>query len=143
MCPWCAKLFRTLDTSVVPWLEKSPYGDRVDIAIRPQVQPWDLPSVYLNEGALIVNALAPGDNQKLWSYTRLMAEKREDFKQGDIANELRNDTYKRLSKLIEESTGIKAAKAYSLLEVGKDDKRRQLTLDMKRITKVGRLRGRR
>ncbi len=128
-------MFGTLDNSIMSILKES-YPDKVDVIIRPQCQPWDHSSAFATETVMVVNALAPGDSELFWKFTKGFMEHREEFLEVKIAKETQNETYKRLADLVENITGIKADQVYERLEVG-NPARKQTVLDFKRVTRVG------
>lgn len=143
VCPFSAKLFNTVHTSVFPLIREK-YSSKVQIIFRQQVQPWHPSSTLVHESALAVLKLSPG---KFWDYSKVLFENSEDYYDVNVVNESRNATYKRLAKL-GASVGVDEGQMFKLLEIS--DKPAEdgglntgngVTEDMKRVVKQARLVG--
>ncbi|TVY92254.1 hypothetical protein LAWI1_G003103 [Lachnellula willkommii] len=68
VCPFSAKMFNTVYSSVVP-LIKQKYPSKVQILFRQQIQPWHPSSTLVHEAAVAVLKLEPG---KFWEFSKLL-----------------------------------------------------------------------
>ncbi|KAL2019712.1 hypothetical protein VTK56DRAFT_9249 [Thermocarpiscus australiensis] len=125
VCPFSARLFHTLYTSVIPLLrekEKSGQllsrggggGGGLAIVFRHQVQPWHPSSTLAHEAGLAVLQLAPG---RFWEFSAALFARQRDFFDVSVVNETRNETYRRLAR-IAGSVGVDEQQVYERLEVG-------------------------
>lgn len=145
VCPFSAKIFNTLTSTVVPLVRANPaWASNLTVILRQQVQPWHPSSTLVHEAALAVLRLAPG---KFWDFsTRLFAEQKAYF-DVNVVNETRNNTYRRLAALAGE-VGVDADEVYRLLAIpekaGEDGSLNSgngVTADLKVVTKMNRLIG--
>ena len=112
VCPFSAKMFNTLYTSVLPDVPKK-YPSKVQFLFRQQIQPWHPSSTLCHEAAAAVLRLSP---DKFWPFSKALFEHQKDFFDVSVVHEVRNDTYKRLAKLAA-NVGLDEAKVYGLLEI--------------------------
>ena len=112
VCPFSAKMFNTVHTSVLPLLP-SKYPSKLSIIFRQQIQPWHPSSTLVHEAGAAVLRLAP---DKFWSFSAKLFEQQKDFFDVYVVREARNDTYKRLAK-IAASVGVDEGEVYGLLEI--------------------------
>ncbi|MCJ1452575.1 hypothetical protein MMC28_002918 [Mycoblastus sanguinarius] len=112
VCPFSAKMFNTLYTSVFPLLSKK-YPSKVQFLFRQQIQPWHPSSTLVHEAGTAVLRLSP---DKFWPFSAALFEHQKDYFDVNVVNEARNDTYKRLAKLAE-SVGLEESKVYGLLKI--------------------------
>ena len=144
VCPFSAKIFNNLTSTVLPLIRANPaWASNLTLILRPQVQPWHPSSTLVHEAALAVLRLAPA---KFWDFSaRLFADQKAYF-DVSVVNELRNDTYRRLAALAGK-TGVNAEEVYRMLAI--PDKAdgdslnvgNAVTDDLKVITKMNRLIG--
>lgn len=99
----------------------------------------------MHEAGLAVLRLAP---EKFYEFSKALFEKQKEYFDVNVVNETRNATYKRLSKLASDVTGVDEGKFYDLLVISdKPDKDgglnvgNKVTDDVKWITKTNRLVG--
>lgn len=59
VCPYSAKMFNTVYSSVFP-LIKQKYASKVQILFRQQIQPWHPSSTLVHEAGVAVLKLQPG-----------------------------------------------------------------------------------
>ncbi|KAL2158011.1 hypothetical protein VTH06DRAFT_4821 [Thermothelomyces fergusii] len=152
VCPFSAKLFKTLVESVIPYVRERPeLASRLEIVVRPQIQPWHPSSTLAHEAALAVQRLVAREEkaaERFWGFLRaLFAEQRAFFDEA-VVGETRNQTYRRLAELAERSVGVPADEVFALLEIkagpaGEEAKNagNQVTADVKTIVKMARLTG--
>lgn len=142
VCPYSAKMFKTLYSSVF-LLVKQKFPSKVQFILRQQIQPWHPSSTLVHEAAAAVLRLSPG---KFYDYSAALFERQKEYFDVSVVNEPRNDTYKRLAKLAAE-TGVEENKIMDLLRIS--DKPREddslnsgngVTDDVKLMVKVGRSR---
>ena len=115
VCPYSAKMFKTVYTQVLPKISGSKYyNENLQIIMRPQIQPWHPSSQLTIESGLAVLELAP---EKFWQYSEALFEKQKEYFDIPVVNEPRNETYKRLSKLANQSVGVDEGKMYDLLKI--------------------------
>lgn len=108
-------MFKTVYTQVLPKISGSKhYSENLQIIMRPQIQPWHPSSTLTIESGLAVLELAP---EKFWQYSDALFEKQKEYFDIPLVNESRNETYKRLSKLANQSVGIDEGKMYDLLKI--------------------------
>lgn len=67
VCPFSAKMFNTVYTSVFPLIEKK-YASKVQILFRQQIQPWHPSSTLVHEAGVAVLKLQPG---KFWDFSKV------------------------------------------------------------------------
>ncbi|KXX74948.1 hypothetical protein MMYC01_208507 [Madurella mycetomatis] len=142
VCPFSAKIFRTLTQHVIPHIRSSPaLAPRVQLIFRQQIQPWHPSSTLVHEAALAVQRLAP---DKFWDFSAALFEQQAAYFDEAVLDEPRNQTYKRLAQLAKTSTGLDEGEVYKLLEIKGGEVRNQgnaVTADVKVITKMARLVG--
>jgi protein-disulfide isomerase len=133
VCPFSAKIFKTIYTTGLKDKLLNKYGDRVVTIFRQQIQPWHPSSTLVHEAGYAVQKV---DNSKFY-----------DFFDVNVVNETRNATYKRLAK-IAGSVGVDEKKVYELLEIsdkpGEDgslNTGNKVTDDVKIQVKANRLTG--
>ncbi|CAD6442093.1 006e36ee-e9b2-42c2-9b79-ef6deb4aedae [Sclerotinia trifoliorum] len=143
VCPFSAKMFNTIYTSVIP-LIKQKYSSKVQIIFRQQIQPWHPSSTLVHEAGVAVLALSP---QNFYTFSASLFKQQNDFFDVNVVNETRNATYKRLAKIGGE-VGIDEEKMYGLLKIsdkpGKDgalNSGNGVTDQLKVLVKMNRLVG--
>ena len=141
VCPFSAKMFNTLYTSVLPDISKK-YPSKVQLIFRQQIQPWHPSSTLVHEAGAAVLRLAP---DKFWPFSKALFEKQTEYFDVKVVNETRNNTYKRLATLAA-SVGLDEGKVYELLEIpdkpsqdGSLNVGNKVTDDIKQMVKVGRV----
>lgn len=67
VCPYSAKMFKTVHTSVLPLIREK-YADKVQLLFRQQIQPWHPSSTLVHEAAVAVLKLQPG---KFWDFSKV------------------------------------------------------------------------
>src|SRR4051812_3388338 len=67
VCPFSAKMFNTVYTSVLP-LIRSKYSSNVQILFRQQIQPWHPSSTLVHEAGVAVLKLQPA---KFWDFSKV------------------------------------------------------------------------
>lgn len=139
VCPFSAKMYQTLFTSVLPHASSKAYAANVQFLFRQQIQPWHPSSTLVHEAGVAVLRLAPG---KFWDFSEKLMEKQKEYFDVNVVHEARNQTYARLAKL-GASVGVDEKKMYGLLEVSdKPDKDGGLNIgnavtdDLKVLVKV-------
>jgi len=145
VCPFSAKLFRTVYEDVAPALrETSTSKNGVDIIIRQQVQPWHPSSTLTHEAALAVLKIAP---EKFYEFSAALFREQKSYFDVSVVNETRNATYGRLAKLAG-TVGVDESKVLELLTVsdkpgadGSLNSGNGVTTDLKVVVKMARLTG--
>ena len=112
VCPFSAKMFKTLYSSVLPDVPQK-YPAKVQFLFRQQIQPWHPSSTLVHEAGAAVLRLAP---DKFWPFSEALFEHQKEFFDVNVVHEARNDTYKRLAKLAG-SVGLEETKVFELLEI--------------------------
>ena len=145
VCPFSAKQFKTFYEDVVPLIRSQYTSPGVRVIFRQQIQPWHPSSTLVHEAGAAVLRLAP---EKFWDFSGVLFRRQEEYFDVNVVNESRNDTYKRLSKLASEVTGVDESKYYQLLLIsdkpgsdGSLNTGNQVTDDIKYQTKTNRLTG--
>ncbi|KAL2180524.1 uncharacterized protein P884DRAFT_327454 [Thermothelomyces heterothallicus CBS 202.75] len=152
VCPFSAKIFNTLVESVIPYVRQRPeLASRLEIVLRPQIQPWHPSSTLVHEAALAVQRLTRDDAtaERFWTFLRALFREQRAYFDEAVVDEPRNQTYRRLAELAHRSIGVSADEVYALLEIkpttaGGDEARNagnQVTVDVKTIVKIARLTG--
>ncbi|KAL2125037.1 hypothetical protein VTJ04DRAFT_1402 [Mycothermus thermophilus] len=167
VCPFSAKIFRTLTTSVIPHIRAHPtLASRVQIILRQQIQPWHPASTLVHEAALAVQRVASSSPSSdsgaaaapartahevsalFWAFSAALFDSQASFFDEAVASEPRNATYRRLAALARESVGVDEEAVYNLLRVpdqkdGAEAKNvgNGVTADVKTIVKMARLTG--
>ncbi|QSZ37459.1 hypothetical protein DSL72_008557 [Monilinia vaccinii-corymbosi] len=143
VCPFSAKMFNTVYTSVFP-LVKHKYQDKVEIIFRQQIQPWHPSSTLVHEAGVAVLTLCPSS---FYPFSASLFQQQNDFFDVNVVNETRNATYKRLAK-IAGGAGVDEDKVYDLLKIsdkpaadGSLNSGNGVTDSLKRLVKVNRLVG--
>ena len=67
VCPFSAKMFSTVYTSVFPLIQKK-YASKVQILFRQQIQPWHPSSTLVHEAGVAVLKLQPA---KFWDFSKV------------------------------------------------------------------------
>jgi len=143
VCPFSAKMFNTIYTSVFD-LITSKYGSKVQVIFRQQIQPWHPSSTLTHEAGAAVLKLAP---EKFWPFSAALFKAQKDFFDVNVVHEARNDTYKRLAK-VAAGVGVDESKVFDLLKIsdkpaedGSLNIGNQVTNDIKLMTKANRVTG--
>jgi len=143
VCPFSAKLFNTLYTSVFPTVEKK-YPGKVRFIFRQQIQPWHPSSTLVHEAGAAVLRLSPS---KFYEFSAALFAHQKEYFDVNVVHEARNETYKRLAKLAG-SVGLKEEEVYGLLEIGDKpgedgalNTGNKVTDDVKLMVKANRLTG--
>jgi len=68
VCPFSAKMFNTVYTSVFPLLREK-YAGKVDIIFRQQIQPWHPSSTLVHEAGVAVLQLKP---EAFWDFSKVL-----------------------------------------------------------------------
>jgi protein-disulfide isomerase len=144
-CPFCLKIWRSLEGFVFPMIRENPaWASGVEFIMRQQIQPWHPSSTLMHEAALAVTKVAP---DKYWDFSRALFERQAEYFDVNIVNEVRNDSYKRLAKLAAE-VGVDEGKVYGLLKIGTKEESgghlnsgNGVTNDVKTTVKMNRLVG--
>ena len=110
VCPFSAKMFKTVYESVFPIVERK-YTGKIQFIFRQQIQPWHPSSTLTHEAGVAVLRLAP---TKFYEFSSSLFEHQAEFFDVNVVNETRNETYKRLAKLAA-GTGIQEGKLLDLL----------------------------
>ncbi|KAI4225740.1 MAG: hypothetical protein L6R36_003703 [Xanthoria steineri] len=143
VCPYSAKMFLTLASSVLPLLPEK-YPGKLQLIFRQQIQPWHPSSTLTHEAGVAVLRLAP---EKFYPFSRTLFERQKEFFDVSVVKETRNETYRRLARLAGE-VGVDEKEVYGLLEVGEKagedgglNGGNGVTDDVKVLVKVNRLTG--
>ncbi|KAJ6784246.1 hypothetical protein PWT90_09573 [Aphanocladium album] len=144
-CPFSAKLFRALQTVVMPLVQANPaWSKNLAVIFRQQVQPWHPSSTLTHEAGLAVLQLQPA---KFWEFSAALFDAQKTFFDINVVNETRNETYKRLAK-IAGGVGVDEAQVYKLLAIPDKAESQDalnvgnaVTNDLKVVTKMNRLIG--
>jgi protein-disulfide isomerase len=136
VCPFSAKLFKTVHTHVLPLTAGSTYP-QARFIFRHQVQPWHPSSTLVHEAALAVARVSP---EKFLPFSAALFERQAQFFDDATVEESRSATYARLAKLAEE-VGVQEAEVLRLLKVGEGNDGNQITGDFKRVVREARTRG--
>ncbi|KAJ1896075.1 hypothetical protein LPJ81_004821 [Coemansia sp. IMI 209127] len=91
-CPFSAKLWRTLQTQVLPLLASK----NVTVVFRHQVQPWHPASTLLHEASLAVERLNP---QGFAAFTGALFDNQRDYFDEATVNLTRTEIYRKLADL--------------------------------------------
>jgi len=113
VCPFSAKLFKTVYATPLKDTLLNKYGDRVVTIFRQQIQPWHPSSTLVHEAAYAVQKIDPS---KFYAFSAALFAQQKDFFDVSVVNETRNATYKRLAKIAGE-VGVDEKKVYGLLEI--------------------------
>lgn len=141
-----AEFFKTLYSDVVPRVRASPgLATKLQVIFRQQIQPWHPSSTLVHEAGLAVARLAP---DRFYGFSEALFRAQTDYFDASVANEKRNDTYRRLARLAAGSAGVDEAAVYDLLAVsdkpGPDgglNSGNKVTDDLKVLVKTARLVG--
>ncbi|KAH6681125.1 thioredoxin-like protein [Plectosphaerella plurivora] len=145
VCPFSAKLFRTVYEDVAPAIRENPaWASSIQIVFRQQVQPWHPSSTLTHEAALAVLQIAP---EKFWEFSAALFRDQKAYFDANVVNEARNATYKRLAQLAG-SVGVDEAKVLERLTIsdkpaadGSLNTGNAVTNDLKVAVKIARLVG--
>ncbi|KAF1975212.1 hypothetical protein BU23DRAFT_552620 [Bimuria novae-zelandiae CBS 107.79] len=113
VCPFSAKLFKTVYSSHLRDTLLKKYGDNVVTIFRQQIQPWHPSSTLVHEAGYAVLTVSP---DKFYAFSEKLFEQQKDFFDVNVVNETRNATYKRLAKIAGE-VGVDEGKVYDLLKI--------------------------
>ncbi len=112
VCPFSAKMFKTIQSSILPSLPQK-YSGKVQFLFRQQIQPWHPSSTLVHEAAAAVLQIAP---ESFWPFSAALFEHQKEYFDVNVVNETRNETYKRLAKL-GAGVGVDESKLLDLLQV--------------------------
>ncbi|MCJ1310897.1 hypothetical protein MMC25_004565 [Agyrium rufum] len=143
VCPFSAKMFKTLYSSVFPLAEKK-YASKVQFIFRQQIQPWHPSSTLVHEAGAAVLRISPS---KFYDFSAALFDQQNEYFDVNVVNEARNETYKRLASLAG-SVGVDEGKIFDMLKIsdkpGEDGSLNignQVTNDVKQMVKANRLTG--
>lgn len=143
VCPFSAKMFNTVYTSVFPLIQKK-YASKVQILFRQQIQPWHPSSTLVHEAGVAVLKLQPN---KFWDFSKALFDDAKSFYDVNIVNETRNQSYARLAK-IGAKVGLDEKQMYNLLYIsdkpapdGSLNTGNKVTNDLKVLVKMNRMQG--
>ncbi|CCJ29219.1 unnamed protein product [Pneumocystis jirovecii] len=111
-CPFSKKLFKTVYEQFFPWVQQN--KNDIKFLFRSQVQPWHPSSTLLHEAVLAVSKLS--ESQTI-NFTAQLFEHQEEYFDTALVQESRLETYKRLSVLAKNTTGIDPDKFMDLLYI--------------------------
>lgn len=145
VCPFSAKIFKTLYKSVGPLIQEKYTNPGVRVIFRQQIQPWHPSSTLVHEAGAAVLRTAPNS---FWAFSEKLFEQQKEYFDVNVVNEVRNDTYKRLAKLAGTIDGVDEKTILDLLLVpDKPDKDgglnigNKVTDDVKFMVKANRVTG--
>lgn len=145
VCPFSAKMFKTIQTSVRPLIEKKYSNPGVRLIFRQQIQPWHPSSTLVHEAGAAVLRTAP---DQFWNFSELLFDKQKEYFDVNVMHEPRNKTYERLAQLAGQVKGVDSKIIYELLEVsdmpGEDGSLNvgnKVTNDLKQMVKYNRVTG--
>lgn len=145
VCPFSAKIFKTLYKSVGPLIQEKYTNPGVRVIFRQQIQPWHPSSTLVHEAGAAVLRTAPNS---FWAFSEKLFEQQKEYFDVNVVNEVRNDTYKRLAKLAGTVEGVDEKTILDLLLVpDKPDKDgglnigNKVTDDVKFMVKANRVTG--
>ncbi|KAJ2554094.1 hypothetical protein EV175_002711 [Coemansia sp. RSA 1933] len=138
-CPFSAKLWRTLETQVLPVLAKS----NISVVFRHQVQPWHPTSTLLHEASLAVEKLNP---EGFVPFTSALFTNQSDYFDESTVNLTRTDIYYKLADLATSINAVDDRMAMlQLLDIQASDspsnKGNAVTNDLKYHIRVARAQG--
>ncbi|KAI9476637.1 hypothetical protein LPJ78_005498 [Coemansia sp. RSA 989] len=93
-CPFSAKLWRTLQTQVIPHIASTRLP--ISVVFRHQVQPWHPTSTLMHEASLAVERLAP---QNFGRFSGALFAHQQDYFDEATVNLTRTEIYQRLADL--------------------------------------------
>lgn len=115
VCPFSAKIFKTIYTGLAPLIAKNYSGSPgVRVIFRQQIQPWHPSSTLTHEAGVAVLRTAP---QAFWAFSAILFDAQKEYFDVNVVNESRNETYKRLAKLAGTVDGVDEKTIYDLLVV--------------------------
>ncbi|KAJ1661871.1 hypothetical protein IW140_006354 [Coemansia sp. RSA 1813] len=140
-CPFSAKLWRTFESQVVPFIESK--ETNVSVTFRHQVQPWHPNSTLLHEASLAVEKLNP---QAFVRFTSALFENQVDYFDEATVNLTRTEIYRKLAEL---AIGINAVDdrtaLLQLLDIqaseSPENRGNAITNDLKYHIKIARAQG--
>ena len=109
VCPYSAKMFKTLYTSIIPLFKEH----QIELLFRQQIQPWHPQSTLAHEAALAVGKLDPS---KFLPFSVALFENQEKFFDINTYNKSRIEIYQELAGLVETSVGIQKESILELLQ---------------------------
>ncbi|KAH7391430.1 hypothetical protein BKA64DRAFT_103296 [Cadophora sp. MPI-SDFR-AT-0126] len=143
VCPFSAKMFNTVYSSVFP-LIKQKYASKVQILFRQQIQPWHPSSTLVHEAGVAVLKLQPN---KFFDFSKALFDDAKSFYDVNVVNETRNKTYERLAK-IGGTVGVNEQEMYKLLHIsdkpaedGSLNSGNGVTNELKVLVKMNRMQG--
>ncbi|KAI3324835.1 thioredoxin-like protein [Xylariaceae sp. AK1471] len=143
VCPYSAKLFKTLYHVVAPLVRENPkWSSNVQFIFRQQIQPWHPSSTLTHEAAVAVLQIAP---EKFWEFSDALFKDQNSYFDVNVVNETRNQTYRRLAKLAA-TVGVDETAVYDHLAIpdkaaddGSLNVGNKVTNDIKVLVKTARL----
>ncbi|KAK4098640.1 hypothetical protein N658DRAFT_499319 [Parathielavia hyrcaniae] len=151
VCPFSAKMFKTLNETVIPYIRATPsLASNLQLIFRQQIQPWHPSSTLTHEAALAVQRLDPS---RFWAFSAALMADQVAYFDLSVVGEARNDTYRRLARLAAAQDGdgvggLDEAAVYGLLEVkpsaedpGVMNAGNAVTGDVKTLVKMARMAG--
>jgi hypothetical protein len=138
-------MFRTIQHSVRPLIEKKYTNPGVRIIFRQQIQPWHPSSTLTHEAGVAVLRTAPS---QFWAFSDLLFQHQKEYFDVNVVNESRNQTYKRLAQLAGQIDGVDEGTIFGLLKIsdkpaedGSLNTGNGVTNDVKLMVKANRVTG--
>ncbi|GAO51248.1 hypothetical protein G7K_5356-t1 [Saitoella complicata NRRL Y-17804] len=113
VCPFSAKLFRTVYTQVHPTISSTDH-DCIQFVFRNQIQPWHPSSTLTHEASLAIEMI---DKSLFWDYSDVLFQRQKEYFDTAVSGETRIETYRRLARLAKEECGVDEGRMMELLEV--------------------------
>jgi len=142
VCPFSAKMFLKLDTSIFSLIARNPaLAGKVQFIFRQQIQPWHPSSTLTHEAAIAVLRLAP---EKFYEFSKVLFDHQKEYFDVNVVHEARNATYARLAKLAG-GVGVDSEKVLKMLTIpdkpaedGSLNVGNEVTNDLKLLIKAAR-----
>ncbi|VEU20042.1 DEKNAAC100363 [Brettanomyces naardenensis] len=115
-CPFSGKLFKKVNTELIPLLKSQGIADEFDFALIHVVQPWH----HINSGASheVALAIAQAYPDQFWAFSSILFENITQFYDTELYNLSRKQVYEKLIKLaVDNLRSIDAKKLWDLVEI--------------------------
>lgn len=161
MCPFSAKIVKSIDENLLPILKSKGAEDKLSIILRSEPrlsylcpadscpkrrqvpQPWHHSSTFVHQAAVAVSRLTNADPAIFWSFTRSLMADQASFFDEPTVDETPNATKQRLASKSAEWTNGKASKdaVYDLVLANSANKGSKVDADLKLAVKYHRQTG--
>ncbi|CDK24456.1 unnamed protein product [Kuraishia capsulata CBS 1993] len=136
-CPFSAKIFKKIDTELIPKLE-SKHRDAIQFEFLNVIQPWHPTSAIIHEVAIGYAKVYP---ENFWKYSAVLFDNTPNFYDVPMYDLSRKEITQKLINLAVDKLGADEAKLWEVLKIHEDNSGTDVTKDLKYFTRYHRTTG--